>query len=397
MAGVFSRLRELDVYPKLLEDVRVRTFSGAAVSIVALLVMALLFISELKFYLATETADRLYVDVSRGEKLRINFDITFPHIPCSLLSVDAMDMAQSHQLDVSHDVNKQPIDKSGKVIGQIIKHDLGGSLTEADFKIQNTTAVVVKPDPTKVPGYCGPCYGAEDKPGQCCNTCEEVRVAYRTKGWALSALTAIEQCVSSGETQEVLSGELDRGDGCRLDGYLQVNKVAGNFHFAPGKSFQHAHMHIHDLAAFTASRFNVSHRVHSLSFGNPFPGVVNPLDGVYKAVEDGAAMCLYYVKVVPTTYSYISGDTVNTNQFSVTEHQRKVENKPGQGLPGVFFFYDLSPIMVRFTEHRRSLSHFLTQLCAIIGGVFTVAGMIDRAIFFGIKHIEHKLQIGKFV
>jgi hypothetical protein len=29
------------------------------------------------------------------------------------------------------------------------------------------------------------------------------------------------------------------GEGCNIYGYLEVNKVAGNFHFAPGKSFQH--------------------------------------------------------------------------------------------------------------------------------------------------------------
>ena len=67
-------------------------------------------------------------------------------------------------------------------------------------------------------------------------------------------------------------------------------------------------------------------------------------------------------------------------QFSVTEHFRSVSSREGQGLPGVFFFYELSPIMVKFTETRKSLPHFLTQLCAILGGVFTVAGMLDRLV-----------------
>jgi hypothetical protein len=34
---------------------------------------------------------------------------------------------------------------------------------------------------------------------------------------------------------------------------------------------------------------------------------------------------------------------------------------------GAFIFYELSPIMVRFTETRPSFAHFLTQLCAILG------------------------------
>ena len=56
-----------------------------------------------------------------------------------------------------------------------------------------------------------------------------------------------------------------------MRGYLEVPKVGGNFHFAPGRSFQRAHTHVHDLVDFTKSQFNISHRVNSLSFGNTYP------------------------------------------------------------------------------------------------------------------------------
>ena len=89
---------------------------------------------------------------------------------------------------------------------------------------------------------------------------------------------------------------------------------------------------------------------------------------------------------------------VKTNQFSVTRHEKVANGLIGdQGLPGVFVLYELSPMMVKFTEkhryvptHRvcnnmypvcnntpvshclfRSFTHFLTGVCAIIGGVFT--------------------------
>ena len=32
-------------------------------------------------------------------------------------------------------------------------------------------------------------------------------------------------------------------EGCKVTGFLQVSKVAGNFHFAPGKSFQQHSVH----------------------------------------------------------------------------------------------------------------------------------------------------------
>ena len=50
-------------------------------------------------------------------------------------------------------------------------------------------------------------------------------------------------------------------------------------------------------------------------------------------------------------------------------------------LPAVYFHYELSPIMVRVSESRKTYSSFLTGLCAIVGGVFTVAGMLDSCLF----------------
>ena len=39
--------------------------------------------------------------------------------------------------------------------------------------------------------------------------------------------------------------------------------------------------------------------------------------------------------------------------------------------------YDFSPIMVRLIETRRSFLYFLTSVCAILGGVFALSGIID--------------------
>ena len=36
--------------------------------------------------------------------------------------------------------------------------------------------------------------------------------------------------------------------------------------------------------------------------------------------------------------------------------------------------------MASFTQSSRSLGKFLTGLCAIVGGVFTVAGMLDSCL-----------------
>lgn len=57
----------------------------------------------------------------------------------------------------------------------------------------------------------------------------------------------MEQCVREGYAEKLKAQE---NEGCNLQGFLNVNKVAGNFHIAPGKSFQQHNVHIHDLQSF---------------------------------------------------------------------------------------------------------------------------------------------------
>lgn len=82
--------------------------------------------------------EELFVDTSTGnDRVKINFDVTFPSLACpcenffrvqqlkafctvlvklSVISVDAMDVSGEHQSDVSHNVWKERLDKTGHKI-----------------------------------------------------------------------------------------------------------------------------------------------------------------------------------------------------------------------------------------------------------------------------------------
>eukprot|EP01120_Amphizonella_sp_Union-15-10_P011390 TRINITY_DN480_c0_g1_i1.p1 TRINITY_DN480_c0_g1~~TRINITY_DN480_c0_g1_i1.p1 ORF type:complete len:386 (-),score=71.43 TRINITY_DN480_c0_g1_i1:13-1170(-) len=381
---LLNKIKTFDAYPKTVEDFRIRTTSGAAISILAGIFIVWLFVSEFAYYLQTEVNSELFVDTTRGEKLRINFDLTFHSMACTFLSVDAMDMTGAHQLDVDHNIFKTRISREGLPISEAVeKQELGDKSAEIETQQQAV----------KDPNYCGSCYGSEEYAGQCCNTCEEVQEAYRKKSWSFSNPEGIEQCVRDGFTKKLKD---QKGEGCKIYGYLLVNKVAGNFHFAPGKSFQQNHMHVHDLGVFKSGGFNMSHTINKLSFGIEFPGLVNPLDGVSKSWNaEGSPMYQYFIKIVPTIYRSMSSSVISTNQFSVTEYVKKLDQDDGHGLPGVFMVYDLSPIMVRFTETQKSFAHFLTGICAIIGGVFSVAGIIDSFVYHSLRSFSKKVELGK--
>ncbi|CAG5021699.1 unnamed protein product [Parnassius apollo] len=77
-------------------------------------------------------------------------------------------------------------------------------------------------------------------------------------------------------------------------------------------------------------------------------------------------------------------------------HQKSVSNINSEsGMPGAFFSYELSPLMVKYTEKERSIGHFATNVCAIVGGVFTVAGIIDALLYHSLNTFQNKMMLGK--
>ncbi|KAJ5032636.1 uncharacterized protein L3040_009232 [Drepanopeziza brunnea f. sp. 'multigermtubi'] len=429
-----SRFTRLDAFTKTVDEARVRTTSGGIVTIASLLIVLYLAFGEWTDYRRIAVHPELIVDKGRGEKMEIHLNISFPRIPCELLTLDVMDVSGEQQTGVMHGVKKVrlgPEAEGGKEIS-IESLDLHG----------DDQATHLDPD------YCGGCYGATAPPNAkkagCCNTCEEVREAYASVSWAFGRGENVEQC-----EREHYGEKLDaqRKEGCRIEGGIRVNKVVGNFHIAPGRSFSNGNMHVHDLNNYfdtpVPGGHVFTHHIHSLRFGPQLPESVtkklgnkalpwtnhhiNPLDDTRQVAPETAYNFMYFVKVVPTSYlplgwdnsvtseqridhvdigsyGHLDDGSVETHQFSVTSHKRSLsggdDGAEGHkeklhsrgGIPGVFFSYDISPMKVINREERaKSLAGFLTGLCAIIGGTLTVAAAVDRGVYEGTTRLK-KMQ-----
>ena len=157
---------------------------------------------------------------------------------------------------------------------------------------------------------------------------------------------------------------------CRLTGSVSLDCVAGTVHVTSTRMM--------GFFGGVDTSFNASHTIHGFAFGAPFPGQVNPLNDF---TPPAAGQWQYHVKVVPTTYEPLYGRSVDSAQYSATDFS--LNSEPGSGLlvmPGVFWRYDFSPILVRVVATRHSFAQFLVSLCGLVGGLYALSGLVDGGI-----------------
>lgn len=181
-------------------------------------------------------------------------------------------------------------------------------------------------------------------------------------------------------------------------GFVLCKKVPGSMHFlakAPGHSFDHMTM-------------NMSHIVHHLYFGTkPTPRRQRALEALHPLglTDDwadklrgtnyisttGRATFEHYMQVVLTTIVPRGSAANRYDAYEYTVHSHTFDT---ESIPEAKFTYDTSPVQIVVTEQRKKLYHFVTTTCAIVGGVFTVAGIVDALLHQSLR-IAKKMEIGK--
>ncbi|KAG2071369.1 endoplasmic reticulum-derived transport vesicle ERV46 [Suillus decipiens] len=392
--GFLSGFKGIDAFGKTTEDVKVKTRTGALLTLISTCIILALTTIEFFDYKRVGVDTSIVVDRSRGQKLSVRLNVTFPHVPCYLLSLDVMDISGERQRHVSHNVLKKRITKTGMDIPASREQDLRNEVDKLAEQRAN--------------GYCGSCYGGQAPESGCCNTCEEVRQAYINMGWSFGNPDDIKQCVEEGWSEK-LKDQAD--EGCSVSGFIRVNKVVGSIQISPGRSYQTGMQGLVPYLRDDGNPHDFSHQIHEFFFMaddeyNPNKAKLgkdmklrmgiadNPLDGVEAKTTKAAYMYQYFLKVVSTQFRTLDGKTINAHQYSSTQFERDLtepnegENKQGvftrhgvPGSPGAYFNFEISPILIVHSETRQSFAHFLTSTCAIVGGVLTVAALLDSILF----------------
>ena len=125
--------------------------------------------------------------------------------------------------------------------------------------------------------------------------------------------------------------------------------------------------------------FNFSHIINELSFGPFFPSLQNPLDRTFAIAEKNFYKYQYYLSVVPTVYTRSpnpnpqnpTSSTIFTNQYAVTSQSHEVNERT---IPGVFFKFDIEPILLTIREERTGFVALLVRVVNVVSGVLVGGG-----------------------
>ena len=181
--------------------------------------------------------------------------------------------------------------------------------------------------------------------------------------------------------------------GCQLSGHLLVDRAPGNFHIL-------ARSNQHDLAPHMT---NVSHQVNSLSIGDPVAaikiqngdakvpdsvqGKIAPMNGnVYETMNLHESYH-HYLKVISTRAEGLSQGRRELRAYQIIPNSQLAYYRTDM-VPEAKFSYDLSPIAVNYRTKSRHWYDYCTSIMAIIGGVFTVIGMIESGIVATVSKVQ---------
>ena len=97
-----DKLRKLDAHSSVPNEFRVYTTSGAVLSVITVIVILYLVVTEAYFNFQVTLEEKVYVNATSPDGLELEFDITLQHVSCKNLNVDANDptgQSQSLHLD----------------------------------------------------------------------------------------------------------------------------------------------------------------------------------------------------------------------------------------------------------------------------------------------------------
>ena len=329
------------LFNRHIQELCVSYFFKNLVSLISAIVMFLLLMNEYWNYRKYNLTTLMYVNKDRGsDKVPVNINIAFHNLPCELLSIEIKNNLGLNVQNIEGNLTKYSLDKNSKVIG------------EKPYSLESLGRFGHDHDHIAQPDY------------------------------------------------ELVKKQINEKQGCKLRGSFFVDAVPGSFTISP-KAFAPTLERLRREGL--DNNINVEHSINDLFFGEEISfirllgfgfaanSLMHSLKGKKSVNEKMMKVYQYYLKIVPTKYRYYNGMTLDSYQYTVNSFSENSYDR----FPLLFFRYDLSPITVEYKHVKMSFLTFMINVFAILGGVFTVAGIIDAIIHKSVLLLLRKAEMNK--
>jgi hypothetical protein len=301
--------------------------------------MVLLLINEYSNYRRSIITTLTYVDKNRGsDQVPVNIELDLYNLPCELLSIEIRNDLGLRVQNIEGNLTKYSINSKNEILGQ------------KPYLLENLGRFGHDHDHIAQPDY------------------------------------------------ELVKNQLKNKEGCRLKGNFFVDAVPGSF-IISGKAFYPTIERLRREGLDTA---NLEHRINHLFFGQSLSkselrfsilstNLFNTLKDKIRRNEKNQMVYQYYLKIVPVKFRYENRKPDNKYQYTYNSFSDFVYN----GIPSIYFKYDLSPITIEYKFSRMKFLTFLINIFAVLGGVFTVAGILDAIIHKSVLALLRKAEMNK--
>jgi len=190
--------------------------------------------------------------------------------------------------------------------------------------------------------------------------------------------------------------------GCSITGFVLVKKVPGHVFFTADAKNGHS---------FDIDKLNVTHQVHHFYFGQQLSASRqkymakfhrgekegdwhDKLANDFVVSKNPRTSHEHYLQTVLTTMQPLGPFAQPFNVYEYTQHTHSVKTPDGE-TPRAKFHFTPSPVQILGVEKRREFYQFITTLMAIVGGVYSVVGIIDGLMHNTSLMFKRKMQLGK--
>jgi len=315
-------IRSLDFFQKIsVDNLTKPTLVGSILSMSAISIIVFLLFREIShlFSPIVKKSSDVIQDRDHHSKINVNLEINFPNIPCNLISVDQEDSIGNHRMDISDSLAKDYLDKDGKLSVYNSNENGIESLIQAvtqnkGCKIHGVVSI------SKVPG--------------------DIHISFHNYGYLYNSLM------------------IDRKD---LFDKLQLNHKLNSLTFGDVANNQNL-----------LRKFDFSIEDNKINSFNQNSNLPSFLD------EKKRKNYMYFIKLIPHRFrdTFYAKEDIGY-QYSMTSRSADLDEEEIR-MPVVIIQYDFSPISMVLRLESTSLLHFLTNVCAIVGGVYVFFSILNR-------------------